>query len=765
MQPSVGLFVALAACLVTAVVAAPGQRHQEVADDPVQTPGLFARAYEPLPVGSVTPKGWLLEQLKLQADGLSGHLSQFWADVMDSVWIGGTADGGLHERAPYWLNGIVPLAALLRNAGEDHRGAFQGVFKVKQQPHDGPVCTNGTDMRDHDISNFDVPTAEDCRQKCNETDGCVGFVVDACFPNHVHCWLKNAIATTESAACRCFGVVAPHPPAPVNITEQSNKYVDYIVSKQDASGWLGPDDAPKNGNTYWGRSNVILSLEQYAEANPASAKNISAVVLKYMLELKRRITSSEYAPLQGWAAQRWQDIALGTEWLLAHAPQGHDQDLSELLQLLHTQGVDWEGWFETFTGNAGPHNVNNAQGLKSAAVWYVASGNKTLPALSRSRMANLDAKYGLPTGMFNGDELLPNPATRNPSRGIELCGVVEAMFSYTTMFSVHGDLAFADRAERIAFNALPATWASPKGGDMWAHQYLQAINEINAMKVNPHVWTHDGPSAETYGLEPNYGCCTANFNQGWPKFASMAVFSTSDGGAAVGLLIPLTATLPDGSIVDIDTSYPFEDQVHITVIAKRAMPLHLRIPSWASGAQVNGSAVPNGTMQTFQCKPGTNWFPLTFTPEITLKTWGDFGTAASQAPVSVHRGALMYSLPLGLNFTTTAHHFGLPDQSNDYEVVATTPWSFALDKGPLKFVSTGYQASAAPFNHTNWPVHITAQVRPLSGWDEKLNSAAEPPASPACKQGNGQCGEPQVVQLVPHGGTDLRMGELPLSGF
>ncbi len=48
------------------------------------------------------------------------------------------------------------------------------------------------------------------------------------------------------------------------------------------------------------------------------------------------------------------------------------------------------------------------------------------------------------------------------------------MFSYNTMFSVHGDVAFADRAERIAYNALPATWSSPRGGDMWAHQYLQA---------------------------------------------------------------------------------------------------------------------------------------------------------------------------------------------------------------------------------------------------------------------------------------------------
>ena len=37
---------------------------------------LAPRAFQPLPVGSVTPKGWLLAQLKLQAHGLSGHLSQ-----------------------------------------------------------------------------------------------------------------------------------------------------------------------------------------------------------------------------------------------------------------------------------------------------------------------------------------------------------------------------------------------------------------------------------------------------------------------------------------------------------------------------------------------------------------------------------------------------------------------------------------------------------------------------------------------------------------
>ena len=64
------------------------------------------------------------------------------------------------------------------------------------------------------------------------------------------------------------------------------------------------------------------------------------------------------------------------------------------------------------------------------------------------------------------DEHLPPSADRNPGRGIETCGVVESMFSYAVMWQTHGDTMYADKVERIAFNALPATFASPRGGDM-----------------------------------------------------------------------------------------------------------------------------------------------------------------------------------------------------------------------------------------------------------------------------------------------------------
>ena len=74
---------------------------------------LRMKALEPLPPGSIRPAGWLLHQLRIQADGLTGHLAEFWPNIAYSGWIGGQeewrqirgelphADWEVHPRSPW----------------------------------------------------------------------------------------------------------------------------------------------------------------------------------------------------------------------------------------------------------------------------------------------------------------------------------------------------------------------------------------------------------------------------------------------------------------------------------------------------------------------------------------------------------------------------------------------------------------------------------------------------------------------------------------
>jgi hypothetical protein len=77
---------------------------------------LLPQAFSTATVGTVAPKGWLKDELQVQATGLTGFLAHFWADIQNSSFIGGKADGGLHERTPYWLNGLVPASYLTQDA-------------------------------------------------------------------------------------------------------------------------------------------------------------------------------------------------------------------------------------------------------------------------------------------------------------------------------------------------------------------------------------------------------------------------------------------------------------------------------------------------------------------------------------------------------------------------------------------------------------------------------------------------------------------------
>lgn len=77
---------------------------------------LAEKPYVELPIGTITPTGWLQEQMNRMRTGLTGNLDKTYEKVMGkrNAWLGG--DGDCWERGPYWIDGLLPLAYTLNDA-------------------------------------------------------------------------------------------------------------------------------------------------------------------------------------------------------------------------------------------------------------------------------------------------------------------------------------------------------------------------------------------------------------------------------------------------------------------------------------------------------------------------------------------------------------------------------------------------------------------------------------------------------------------------
>ncbi len=546
---------------------------------------------------------------------------------------------------------------------------------------------------------------------------------------------------------------------------KAQRYIEWTLNSQTPDGMFGPG----TNNDWWPRMVMLKVLTQYEEAT--GDPRVIPLMTRYFACQRAALPTR---PLRDWGRFRWQDQAQSVIWLYNRTGEAA---LLDLLRLLHSQGYDWEGQFRDFQykqkvtreylklDKKGPdsinsgladlalstHGVNNAQALKSAPVWSLVSLSPDDRAGFNRMLEALDRYHGLPNGMFSADEHLAGP---NPSQGIELCAVVEAMFSLEQSLAILGDPAIGDRLERLAFNALPGTFSD----DMWAHQYNQEPNQVEC-SLHHQPWTTDGPESNLYGLEPNFGCCTANFHQGWPKFAAslwMASGGHTPGLAAVAYAPSEVRTTVAGVPVHLqeETEYPFRGTVRITVnpTGPHAFPLLLRIPAWAAGTtvRVNGSPQPSPAAGSFAriertWKPGDTVelaFPLT----PRLSHWYN-------ASVALERGPLVFSLPIGEDWVKLRDR----DLTADWQVFPTTPWNYALSTAkPESIAVEENPLGERPFSRKASPVTLAVKARKLTPWRAVDGVAEAPPPSPVSTV------EPEeTITLVPYAAAKLRITAFP----
>ncbi|MFB3920954.1 MAG: beta-L-arabinofuranosidase domain-containing protein [Terriglobia bacterium] len=620
-------------------------------------PPLSPNAFAPLPLGSIKPRGWLLRQLQIQANGLSGHLDDFWPDLRDSGWIGGPGESW--ERGPYYLDGLVPLAFSLNDP---------------------------------------------------------------------------------------------------RLISKAKKWVDWTIDHQQADGRIGAElgrgnyrTARQESDTWWPNMIMLKVLTQYQEAT--GDPRVIPLMEKYF---EYQMKMLDQAPLREWAEHRWADEVLSIVWLYNRTGNAK---LLDLARKIHAQAFDWKANFANFKYkekttkermNLRSHGVNNAMAIKTSAVWWQISGDPSDREAIHQLYAQLDRYHGQPTGVHSCDEHL---AGLDPTQGTELCTVVESMFSLEEDVAILGDPQLADRLERITFNALPATFKK----DMWAHQYDQQVNQVMCSVTKRH-WTDNGPEANIFGLEPNFGCCTANMHQGWPKFTSHLWMATREGGLAAVAYAPseVSAKVADGVNVAIveDTDYPFRDTIRFTINSSKLarFPLTLRIPAWAEGATIS----VDGTNQP-GVKPGSfhivnrEWksgdlVEVKFPMRLSSSRWYHDG-------VVINRGPLIYSLPIGEQWKKIKGE----EPHADWEVLPTTRWNYALAKLPAPGQSVEERSIGdLPFSPEGAPLRLKVRGRRVPGWILVDGSAGPLPLSPV-----GTRGPEEELTLIPYGCTNLRITVFP----
>ena len=523
---------------------------------------------------------------------------------------------------------------------------------------------------------------------------------------------------------------------------RAKKYVDAIISFQKSDGWICPcsDEERKEYDT-WAVQLITKTLTIYYQCS--KDERIPDVIYRVLKNYYEMLKNGEIC-LFDWGNARWFECFIAINFIYERCGE---EWLCDLAKILKEQGMDyneaiplWERPLNRWRFDT--HIVNLAMMLKSEAVSCGILGGEYTD--NAEKLHSILEKFnGTPVGLFTGDECLSG---LSPIQGTELCAVAEQMYSYEILYAFTGASKWAERLELLAFNALPATISD----DMWTHQYVQMSNQIACEKFpGKSLFRTNGSEAHLFGLEPNYGCCTANFNQAWPKFA-LSAFMYS--GNTVINAIPVPSQLKtDDKHIKIETEYPFKNRFKYTVEAKDGFEFVIRVPSFAKNLKVNGENSDADEL-VFNIGAGENReINITFDADVHFE----------QRPYELNTvkcGSLVFSVPVKYEKKMYEYERDGVERKFpycDYEYIPASDWNYAYC-GEMLEVSRN-EINDIPFSSEHPPVTVKATVRKIDwGFEDGYESVCS-----KLPQSRDAIGEEEDILLYPYGCAKLRMTEIP----
>lgn len=634
--------------------------------------------YIQLPLGAITPQGWLREMLIKQKEGATGNLDKLYPLVMGkrNGWLGG--DGDQWERGPYWIDGLLPLAYILKDK--------QLIAKVKP-------------------------------------------------------------------------------------------WIEWTIKSQQPDGYFGPSkDYPNepgiqrdNSRDWWPKMVMLKVLQQYYTAT--GDKRVITLLTNYFKYQLKELPKEPLNHWTFWGQWRGGDNLMVVYWLYNMTG---DKFLLDLGDLIHKQTFDFTGAFlkgEMLTRMGSAHGVNLAEGMKEPLIYYQQHPEQQYLDAMQKGLHDLTKYNGMAHGLFGADESLHG---NNPTQGSELCTAVEMMFTLENSLAITGGVDYADRLEKIAFNALPAQTSE----DYMTRQYFQQANQVMLTRAAHNFNVNHAGTDVCYGLLSGYPCCTSNMHQGWPKFVQNLWYATPDNGLAALIYSAsdVNANVANGVPVTFkeETNYPFDENIRFTLSLNKkiktvSFPFHLRIPAWCKNAtvKINGTALQQSPGNQI-VKINREWkngdvVELQLPMHIFKNTW-------YENSVSVERGPLVYALKIGQDIKLVKNDRDpIAYGSEYYEVRPTTPWNYGLIDTRASQLEKAFtlqqkgQVAAYPWNLNNAPLQLTVKARRIPNWTLYNDMTGPMPYSVIYNEGTPKEKDEEIT-LVPYGCTKLRISEFPVVG-